>query len=110
MEAVLNLSEKPLVFVTCPKHVLVSCLDKTIRFFFVSSVSCMIVVTKLKKKKKKEFVTMFLPKKFQLSHVFLSVLTILCALIKYTFIWLSFKFDMCKIFLLHRSYIVDFLM
>jgi hypothetical protein len=53
MEAVLNLSEKPLVFVTCPKHVLVSCLDKTIRFFFVSSVSCMIVVTKLKKKKKK---------------------------------------------------------
>jgi hypothetical protein len=42
MEAGLNLFEKPLVFVTCPRHVFVSCSDKTHLFLLVSSVGCMI--------------------------------------------------------------------
>jgi len=91
MEAGLNLVEKPLVFVTCPRHVLASCFDKTLMFFLVSSVGCMVFFFfKKKEKKEGEFDAWFLLNFFQLSHVYLSVLTVLCALIKYTFIWLSF--------------------
>jgi hypothetical protein len=41
MEAGLNLLEKPVVFVTCPRHVFDSCSDKTLLFLLVSSVGCM---------------------------------------------------------------------
>jgi hypothetical protein len=48
MEAGLNLLENPLVFVTCPRHVFDSCLDKTLLFLLVSSVGCMIIYLKKK--------------------------------------------------------------
>jgi len=57
MEAGLNLLEKPLVFVTCPRHVPASCLDQTLLFFYFFSVVFIIFFFfffKKKKKKKKE--------------------------------------------------------
>jgi hypothetical protein len=87
MGAGLNLFEKPLVFVTCPRHVFISCSNKTFLILSVSSMGCMICVSIKKKGGVVEFDARFMLKSFQLSHVFLSVLTVLCALIKYTFIW-----------------------
>jgi hypothetical protein len=51
MEAGLNLLEKPLVFLTFPRHVFDSCSDKTLLFLLVSSVGCMIFFKKINNKK-----------------------------------------------------------
>jgi len=48
MEASLNLLEKPLVFVTCPRHFFYSCSDTSLLFLLVSSVGCMIFFNKKK--------------------------------------------------------------
>lgn len=50
MEAGLNLLEKPLVFVTCPRHVFNSCSNKTLLFLLVSFMGCMIFFFFINKK------------------------------------------------------------
>jgi hypothetical protein len=90
MESDLSLLEKLLVFVTYARQVFDSCSDKTLLFLLVSSVGCMIFFIRKKIYIWGNLVQGFCYNIFQLSHVYSSVLTVHCALIKYTFIWLNF--------------------